>query len=96
MAVLTGREAPEFFDKTLFSSYLDSLIEVGLVTQANGGELAVDVRIFRISERSLELLSDETRQTLTQLLARRRAAETKPETSLKTTSESAPETPPKT
>lgn len=78
MAVLTGREAPEFFDKALFSGYLDSLIEVGLVQQAAGGELALDARIVRISERSLELLSDETRQTLAQLLARRRAAELKP------------------
>ena len=31
MAVLTGRAAPEFFDKSLFRIYLDSLIERGLV-----------------------------------------------------------------
>ena len=36
--------------------------------------LAVDARCERIAERSVELLSDETRQTLQQLLARRRPA----------------------
>ena len=81
MALLTGREAPEFFDKTLFSGYLDSLIEVGLVQQAAGGELLLDPRIGKIAERSLELLSDETRQTLAQLLVRRRATETRPSAS---------------
>ena len=34
--------------------------------------LTVDARIDRIAERSLELLSDESRQTLLQLLSRRR------------------------
>jgi len=72
MAVLTGREAPEFFDKALFSAYLDTLIEVGVVSAGAGGVLTVDARCERIAERSVELLSDETRQTLQQLLARRR------------------------
>ena len=72
MAVLTGRDAPEFFDKALFSAYLDTLIEIGVVTQGDQGLLTVDARCERISERSVELLSDETRQMLLQLLARRR------------------------
>jgi glycerol-3-phosphate O-acyltransferase len=76
MAMLTGREAPEFFDRALFSGYLDSLVEVGVVQQSAGGGLVLDARINRIADRSLELLSDETRQTLMQLLARRRAGET--------------------
>jgi len=37
-------------------------------------KLIVDARIERIAERSLELLSDESRQTLLQLLSRRHAA----------------------
>jgi len=73
MAVLTGREAPEFFDKTLFAAYLDTLIEVGVVTEGEQGLLNVDVKCERIAERSVELLSDETRQMLLQLLARRQA-----------------------
>jgi glycerol-3-phosphate O-acyltransferase len=72
MAVLTGREAPEFFDKALFSGYLDTLIEVGVVTEDPQNGLVSDERVGRIAERSMELLSDETRQMLRQLLARRR------------------------
>lgn len=71
LAVLTGRDSPEFFDKALFRGYLDTLIENGLVTESGGSQLAVDARIQKIAERSLELLSDESRQTLLQLLSRR-------------------------
>ncbi len=71
MAVLTGRDSPEFFDKALFRGYLNALIEGGIVTENPDRTLAVDARIERIAERSLELLSDESRQTLLQLLSRR-------------------------
>lgn len=71
MGVLTGRDSPEFFDKTLFRGYLDTLIDLGLVVEGEDRKLLVDARIERIAERSLELLSDETRQTLLQLLSRR-------------------------
>lgn len=71
LAVLTGRDSPEFFDKALFRGYLDTLIENGLVTESGANQLAVDSRIHKIAERSLELLSDESRQTLLQLLSRR-------------------------
>lgn len=74
MAVLTGREAPEFFDPALFKGYLNTLIDVGLVRVDADSRLVVDARIERIAERSLELLSDESRQTLLQLLSRRQAA----------------------
>lgn len=74
MAVLTGRDSPEFFDKALFGGYLDTLIELGLITEAGGNTLIVDSRIEKIADRSLELLSDESRQTLLQLLSRRPTA----------------------
>ncbi len=74
MAILTGRDAPEFFDKALFKGYLNTLIEIGLVSVADDKTLRVDARIDRIAERSQELLSDEARQMLLQLLSRRRAA----------------------
>ncbi len=75
MAILTGRDAPEFFDKTLFRGYLNTLIEMGLVTVDGEQSLIVDARIERIAERSQELLSDESRQMLLQLLSRRKSAE---------------------
>jgi len=78
MAVLTGREAPEFFDPALFKGYLNTLIGIGLVSVDADSKLVVDARIERIAERSLELLSDESRQTLLQLLSRRQAASAQP------------------
>ena len=71
MAVLTGRDSPEFFDKALFRGYLDTLIDVGLVSVGSDQQLIMDERIGKIAERSLELLSDESRQTLLQLISRR-------------------------
>ncbi len=75
MAILTGRDAPEFFDKALFKGYLNTLIRIGLVTETGDRLLAVDARIEKIAERSQELLSDETRQMLLQLLSRRKTPE---------------------
>lgn len=80
MAVLTGRDSPEFFDKPLFRGYLDTLIQNGLVTETGNSGLAVDARIQKIADRSLELLSDESRQTLLQLLSRRPTNGTGPRT----------------
>lgn len=75
MAILTGRDAPEFFDKALFRGYLNTAIEVGLVLEAGDKTLTMDPRIDRVAERSLEMLSDETRQMLLQLLSRRKVAD---------------------
>src|SRR3546814_19598506 len=44
MAILTGRDAPEFFDKALFKGYLNTLIEIGLVSVADDKTLIVDPR----------------------------------------------------
>ncbi|HSW14420.1 MAG TPA: glycerol-3-phosphate 1-O-acyltransferase PlsB, partial [Solimonas sp.] len=81
MAILTGRDAPEFFDKTLFRGYLNTAIDVGLVLEGPDKTLSMDPRIERVAERSLEMLSDETRQMLLQLLSRRRNGS--PETAVK-------------
>ncbi len=82
MAILTGRDAPEFFDKALFKSYLNTLIEIGLVTDSGEQGLVVDARIERIAERSQELLSDESRQMLLQLLTRRKHKEPNTQTAV--------------
>jgi glycerol-3-phosphate O-acyltransferase len=71
MAVLTGRNAPEFFDKELFRAYVSTLIEMGLVVEREDKSLEVDERIDRIAERSMELLGGEAQQTVLQILARR-------------------------
>ena len=72
LAVLTGRNAPEFFDPALFRGYVNTLIELGLVSVAADQTLEVDARIDRMAERALELLGDGAQQTLQQLLSRRR------------------------
>lgn len=71
MAVLTGRNAPEFFDTALFRAYVSTLIEMGLVVEREDKSLEVDERIDRIAERSMELLGGEAQQTVLQILARR-------------------------
>jgi glycerol-3-phosphate O-acyltransferase len=73
MAVLTGRNAPEFFDPQLFRDYVSTLIEMGLVVERDDKTLEVDERIDRIAERSMELLGGEAQQTVLQILARRPA-----------------------
>jgi glycerol-3-phosphate O-acyltransferase len=71
MAVLTGRNAPEFFDTALFRAYVSTLIDQGLVVEREDKTLEVDPRIDRIAERSMELLGGEAQQTVLQILARR-------------------------
>lgn len=71
MAVLTGRNAPEFFDSALFRAYVTTLIDMGLVVEREDKTLEVDERIDRIAERSMELLGGEAQQTVLQILARK-------------------------
>ena len=71
MAVLTGRNAPEFFDTALFRGYVTTLISLGLVAEGEDKTLEVDERIDRIAERSMELLGGEAQQTVLQILARK-------------------------
>jgi len=71
MAVLTGRNAPEFFDNALFRAYVSTLIEQGLVVEREDKTLEVDERIDRIADRSMELLGGEAQQTVLQILVRR-------------------------
>ncbi|MGQ0587831.1 MAG: glycerol-3-phosphate 1-O-acyltransferase PlsB [Gammaproteobacteria bacterium] len=71
MAVLTGRNAPEFFDTALFRAYVTTLIEQGRVVEREDKTIEVDERIDRIADRSMELLGGEAQQTVLQILARR-------------------------
>ena len=71
IAVLTGRMAPEFFDRALFRGYVDTLIRLGLITRKAGGHILVDERIHPLARSALELLSPDIQQTILQLVARR-------------------------
>jgi glycerol-3-phosphate O-acyltransferase len=78
IAVLTGRMAPEFFDKALFRGYVNTLIRFGLVTENAEHHLIVDPEIDVIAERALELLGADVQQTILQLVSGRKRHDSDP------------------
>lgn len=75
MAVLSGRNAPEFFDKTLFSNYIDTLKRLQLlIPDADLGDrsLTIDAQLQRMAEESMRRLSGEAQQRIRRLLSRPR------------------------
>ncbi len=76
MAVLTGRNAPEFFDPALFRGHVNTLISMK-VLQMKQGEgsvewLSVEQAIEPLSVQALGLLGPEIAQTVQHLTGRRR------------------------
>jgi glycerol-3-phosphate O-acyltransferase len=75
MAVLSGRRAPEFFDKALFSSYIDSLKRQNLLRpDAESGDhcLTIDPQVQRMAEQAMRYLSAGVQQRIRRLLSRPR------------------------
>lgn len=71
LAILSGREAPEYFDKNLFRGYIDTLIQQGLLlaTEHETGEfLRVDKRLEALSQRWVALLGPDVQQSMQQLI----------------------------
>lgn len=71
LAILTGREAPEYFDKTLFRIYIDALIDQGLLEeQAHIAKniLTVNPRLQELAERWVWLLGPAVQQGMQQLI----------------------------
>lgn len=73
MAILSGRNSPEFFDLRLFGNHLRTLGRIGLV-RISGGELHIDPALRRLSEHALQLLGPDLRQSILHLTSRRLAA----------------------
>jgi glycerol-3-phosphate O-acyltransferase len=72
MAVLSGRNAPEFFDKALFSSYIDTMKRLGLLrpdSQVGDRRLEIDPQLQRMAEQSMRHLSGGTQQRIRRLLS---------------------------
>ncbi len=72
LAILSGREAPEYFDKTLFRGYLDCLIEQELLrteAQDEGVCIRVDPRLQTLAEHWVSLLGPSVQQGMQQLLS---------------------------
>ncbi len=71
LAILTGREAPEYFDKTLFRIYLDALIDQGLLEEQNHiakNVLTVNPRLQELAEHWVWLLGPAVQQGMQQLI----------------------------
>ena len=71
LAILSGREAPEYFDKNLFCGYIDTLIQQGLLLaheRADGEFLQVDKRLEEFSQRWVALLGPDVQQSMQQLI----------------------------
>lgn len=69
MAILSGRNSPEFFDLRLFGNHLRTLERIGLL-QSAGGELRLDPELGRLSEHALQLLGPDLRQSILHLTSR--------------------------
>ncbi len=71
LAILTGREAPEYFDKTLFRIYLDALIDQGLLQEEKSQDtalLVVNPRLQELAEQWVWLLGPAVQQGMQQLI----------------------------
>lgn len=66
MAIITGRNSPEFFDLRLFHNHLQTLTRVGLLT-AHGNELEIGPGMRQLAEDALRLLGPDVRQTILHL-----------------------------
>lgn len=75
LAILTGRNAPEFFEKSLFRGYLDTLVASGAVHRDADGKLVPGDHVGTLAERALELLSSDAQQTILQTITRRPGAD---------------------
>lgn len=66
MALLTGRNSPEFFDSRLFRNHLETLTRVGMLRRT-GGELHIDPALSHLAEHALRLLGPDIRQSIAHL-----------------------------
>ena len=66
MALLTGRNNPEFFDLRLFRNHLRTLVQVGLLHQ-EGNRLHIDATLRHLATHALRLLGPDIRQSIAHL-----------------------------
>ncbi len=66
MAILTGRNSPEFFDLRLFRNHLQTLVRVGHLEQ-RGNRLYINASMGHLAEHALRLLGPDIRQSIAHL-----------------------------
>ncbi len=79
LAIISGRDAPEFFDKALFRGFVDTLKEKGWVVPIAGvalekgdERLKIDARVGPLVDRALGMLGTDIGQAIVQLVHRPR------------------------
>ncbi|MGJ8668051.1 MAG: glycerol-3-phosphate 1-O-acyltransferase PlsB [Oceanococcus sp.] len=79
LAIISGRDAPEFFDKALFRGFVDTLKEKGWVVPVPGVELedgderlSIDASVGPLVDRALGMLGTDIGQAILQLVHRPR------------------------
>lgn len=73
LAIVSGREAPEYFDKNLFRVYLDTLISQGLLVQNEEdghAHICCTPLLTEFSQRWVSLLGPDVQQSMLQLIRR--------------------------
>jgi glycerol-3-phosphate O-acyltransferase len=81
MAILSGRSAPEFFDKALFSNYIDTMKGLGLLrpdAETGDQHLVIDRQVQQRAVQSMQHLSVEVQQRIRRLISRPRPREQAP------------------
>lgn len=77
MALLTGRNSPEFFDSRLFRNHLQTLVRAGLLRQ-EGNRLHIDESLHHLAEHALRLLGSDVRQLIAHLTSLPQLEDKKP------------------
>ena len=66
MAIVSGRNSPEFFDARLFRNHVETLVRVGLLRR-EGSKLHIDAELRHLAEHALRLLGSDIRQSIAHL-----------------------------
>ncbi len=69
MAILFGLNAPEFFDKSLFRNFIDTLRKHNIIREDEAGKIHFDDQLEDVSEDARLVLSAQLRQSIMQVTA---------------------------
>ncbi|WP_461536194.1 glycerol-3-phosphate 1-O-acyltransferase PlsB [Spongorhabdus nitratireducens] len=67
LSMIHGINAPEFFDKNLFRSFIDQLIQQGILLENTGSKLEYGHEVTQVAEDARQLLTSEVRHSILQV-----------------------------
>ncbi len=68
LSILFGLDAPDFFDRALFTQFVDTLIGEGRIEIGSDGKIVFSAEQFADGDRARILLSRQTRHSIVQML----------------------------